>query len=329
MQKHRHRGQWVLQVVRDHAGEAFQLAVAPHQVQSVLIEVAKQLHLVHRIADADGGGSGVGGGINSDVTGMSPALLTNTIVAHNQLGNSTANDVVAAVDPTSHHNLIGVDTGLTGITNGVNGNIIGTAAVPIGPMLGPLQDNGGATLTHAPLPGSPVIDAGDPAFVPPPFTDQRGYYRVVDGNSDMTPTIDIGAVEYASVPPLPGDGNLDQVVDGLDYVVWAMNYGNDPADDPLGTPLNGDFNDDGVVDGLDYILWAAHFGESVATASAAQNASAVDAALESDIEPAGASSADASLPHVLALAADGEVTSAVDAVFEQAVVKKRLRRRGR
>ena len=28
------------------------------------------------------------------------------------------------------------------------------------PMLGPLQDNGGPTFTHALLPGSPAIDAG-------------------------------------------------------------------------------------------------------------------------------------------------------------------------
>src|SRR4029077_7720311 len=30
------------------------------------------------------------------------------------------------------------------------------------PMLGPLQDNGGPTFTHALLPGSPAIDTGDP-----------------------------------------------------------------------------------------------------------------------------------------------------------------------
>ena len=42
------------------------------------------------------------------------------------------------------------------------------------PLLGPLQDNGGPTFTHALLPGSPAIDAGDPNFTPPPFFDQRG-----------------------------------------------------------------------------------------------------------------------------------------------------------
>ena len=39
--------------------------------------------------------------------------------------------------------------------------------INIDPMLGPLQDNGGPTFTHALLPGSPAIDSGDPNFVPP------------------------------------------------------------------------------------------------------------------------------------------------------------------
>ncbi len=58
-------------------------------------------------------------------------------------------------------------------------------------MLGPLQDNGGPTFTHALLPASPAIDTGDPNFTPPPFFDQRGpgFDRVVNGR------IDIGSFE--------------------------------------------------------------------------------------------------------------------------------------
>jgi hypothetical protein len=81
-----------------------------------------------------------------------------------------------------------------GAINGANvGNIFG---VPAG--LGPLANNGGPTLTQLPLPGSPVINAGDPAFVPPPATDQRGQPRVQGGR------IDIGSVEVGSfvVPTL-------------------------------------------------------------------------------------------------------------------------------
>ena len=59
----------------------------------------------------------------------------------------------------------------------------------VDPLLGPLQDNGGPTLTHLPLTGSPVIDAGDPEFMQDPTTDQTGQPRV------MGARIDLGAVE--------------------------------------------------------------------------------------------------------------------------------------
>ena len=39
---------------------------------------------------------------------------------------------------------------------------LATNASPLAPELEPLADNGGSTLTHAPLPGSPVINAGNP-----------------------------------------------------------------------------------------------------------------------------------------------------------------------
>ena len=54
------------------------------------------------------------------------------------------------------------------------------------PMLGPLQNNGGPTLTHELLLGSPAINTGDPTFTPPPFFDQRGhgFDRVVNGFID-------------------------------------------------------------------------------------------------------------------------------------------------
>jgi len=61
-----------------------------------------------------------------------------------------------------------------------------------------LANNGGSTETHLPLAGSPAIDAGDPAFVGPPNTDQAGNPRVVGGG------IDIGALEVqAAAAPVP------------------------------------------------------------------------------------------------------------------------------
>jgi len=68
------------------------------------------------------------------------------------------------------------------------------------PMLGPLQDNGGPTLTHALLPRSPAIDAGDPNFIPPPLYDQRGPgFDRVRGSR-----IDVGSFEVQATPtPTP------------------------------------------------------------------------------------------------------------------------------
>jgi parallel beta-helix repeat protein len=66
-----------------------------------------------------------------------------------------------------------------------------------------LADNGGSTLTHALVPGSPAIDAGNNNDVPDGITtDQRGigFKRIVDGNNDMMAIVDIGAFEVQ--PPL-------------------------------------------------------------------------------------------------------------------------------
>ena len=68
----------------------------------------------------------------------------------------------------------------TATINSIAGNIIGTD-----PQLGALANNGGPTQTHLPAATSPVINAGDPAFVPPPATDQRGFARVIGGRVDM------------------------------------------------------------------------------------------------------------------------------------------------
>lgn len=67
------------------------------------------------------------------------------------------------------------------------------------PLLGLLTDNGGFTLTHALGAGSPAIDAGDPTSCP--ATDQRGFFRPIDGNGDGLAICDMGAYEYGSTGP--------------------------------------------------------------------------------------------------------------------------------
>lgn len=71
----------------------------------------------------------------------------------------------------------------------------------IDPALGPLQRNGGPTVTHALLPGSVAIDAGDNQSCP--LTDQRAMPRPVDGNADGLLICDIGAYELQFHARLP------------------------------------------------------------------------------------------------------------------------------
>ena len=89
------------------------------------------------------------------------------------------------------HSLIGRVEG--GLVDRENGNRVGgMGSLLLLPRLGPLAMNGGPTPTHAPLPGSLALDAGDPAYVAEPgATDQRGepYARVVGD------AIDLGAYE--------------------------------------------------------------------------------------------------------------------------------------
>jgi predicted outer membrane repeat protein len=119
--------------------------------------------------------------------------LVDTIVAGNTRGSHDAavtDDIQGNVNlGRSGHNLIGDGTN-SNMTDGVSGNIVGTADSPVNPGLGPLQDNGGPTPTMALLAGSPALQAGTTDGAPD--TDQRGLPRVVNG------LIDIGAFEVQS-----------------------------------------------------------------------------------------------------------------------------------
>ena len=61
------------------------------------------------------------------------------------------------------------------------------------PLLGSLANNGGLTMTHLPLIGSPVIDMGDDSLCTE--FDQRAVLRPQDGDADGSAICDIGAVE--------------------------------------------------------------------------------------------------------------------------------------
>jgi hypothetical protein len=115
-----------------------------------------------------------GGGLYVDT---SSALLHNTLIAGNfrSATGTTRDDVFGTLDPGGDYNLIGDGSGMTGLTNGVNGNLVGSASDPLDPLLDSLQDNGGPTQTRALLAGSPALNAGDPSQLGVP--DQRGVVR--------------------------------------------------------------------------------------------------------------------------------------------------------
>jgi hypothetical protein len=134
--------------------------------------------------------TGNGGGIYISQDGGSATLeLSNLILNTGSSGENIFNNGGTV---TSHgYNLSSDDGGgvLTGPGDQINTD----------PMLCPLQANGGPTFTHALLPGSPAINAGDPTFTPPPIFDQRGpgFDRVVNGR------IDIGSFEVEGPRPTP------------------------------------------------------------------------------------------------------------------------------
>ena len=135
------------------------------------------------------GGNG-GGLVNQSVFG--PVNVRNTIVALNNA--PTDPDVTGVAFQSLGNNLIG-DAGSVGAAgrfiDGINGDVVGSVGFEVNPLLGPLQDNGGATETHALLFGSPARDAGSNVGVPATY--QRGFARIFDGDGDGLATVDVGA----------------------------------------------------------------------------------------------------------------------------------------
>jgi hypothetical protein len=134
------------------------------------------------------------------------ATIHNSIIAGNATLPSNGDPVVpasTAVDVagtfSGGYNLLGDATGSTGFAG--NGNLAGTSTAPIDPRLGPLDANGGATVTRLPLAGSPALTAGNPADPGTttdvcPAADQRGVSRAGK-------PCDIGSVQVSTPDTTP------------------------------------------------------------------------------------------------------------------------------
>ncbi len=85
------------------------------------------------------------------------------------------------------------------VVSGIYGSFIGGD-----PELGPLQDNGGTTLTHEPGTDSPVVDPVDGTFSDFGATDQRGRARVVGATQDFGSVEVQQLQDYGDAPMLFG-----------------------------------------------------------------------------------------------------------------------------
>jgi hypothetical protein len=129
---------------------------------------------------------GNGGGIyNCDGT----VNISNTVLGNNQVALKGEGPDAYGNFNSRGYNLV-EDITYCYISGILTGNI-----TTVDPLLAPLADNGGPTFTHALLPGSPAIDAGNS---PGLSEDQRGYPRPVDipGIANAGNGTDIGAYEF-------------------------------------------------------------------------------------------------------------------------------------
>lgn len=193
-------------------------------------------------------------------------IISNRLIMESSIvANNTALGVpsdIETLDAVINHSLIGDTTGSGIDANTGTGNLLN-----IDPLLGPLADNGGPTQTHALLPGSPAIDAGDIGILDPPMYDQRGalFNRIVDGNVPADVVIDIGAYEAQGVPS--ADFNTDNALDGFDFLTWQRGLGKSNA-----VIADGDSDFDADVDASDLAAWQITYGQG--TSSSVQAATA-------------------------------------------------------
>jgi hypothetical protein len=175
-------------------------------------------HLYNSTVASNTASTGAGGGI---LVNGGTFSLQSTLVAQNKHNTPAVapDDISGAV--TGLYNLVGADGTISGITNGVGKNQVGTTAAPIDPKLAPLASNGGPTQTQALLSGSPAKDMGfNPLAL---ITDQRGTgFPRVSGLA-----ADVGAFETSDAPQsFVVNSTLDPVDPGKTTLRDAINSAN-------------------------------------------------------------------------------------------------------
>jgi CSLREA domain-containing protein len=177
------------------------------------------------------------GGIFNIGTGV---LISNSILAGNR---GRAPDCNPSIKSSQGHNLLGNSFRCNFLS--AEGDKIGTPDAPINPLLAPLADNGGPSPTHALLPKSPAIEAGNPA---PPgsvdgaceATDQRGVPRAA--------RCDIGAFESAALGAINDSTGVTNPFAGATSTASADPGTEDSRRDPMASTTQTSPRDSGAAD---------------------------------------------------------------------------------
>jgi predicted outer membrane repeat protein len=152
-----------------------------------------------------GNSASTGGGIYNQTPA---ATLNNNLVA---LNTAVIGVDLAGIPYTGTYNMIGNSDGSFGMNSPTN--MWGTTGSELDPLIGPLQDNGGPTFTHALLFNSPALDQGN---APGLITDQRGSIRPF--NNVILPNAgdgsDMGAFEFLIGPSAANVSISGRVVTG-------------------------------------------------------------------------------------------------------------------
>ena len=141
------------------------------------------------------------GGISGVLRNGGTLTVANSIIAGN-VNNTTLPDVGGAFT-SSGGNIIGNVGTATGFT--ATNDRTGTGASPRDPLLGALADNGGHTLTHALLNGSPAINNGLAGNLPADTFD-------LDGNLNTTEALPVdqrSGVNIRQRGPAPDSGSFE------------------------------------------------------------------------------------------------------------------------
>ena len=189
-------------------------------------------------------GSGSAIQVLAEAGGSSTLALRNSTVAAQGGGTETifTRVVAGSASSTLGHNIYADNIGLNvgsaggGVNTSVGNNVSDDASggggpgdmLNTNPLLAALGDYGGSTQTHALLPGSPALNAGNNSGAP--ATDQRGISRPQQG------TVDIGAYESRGFTLAVASGDNQSAGPGLGFASPLVVAVTPTA---AGEPVNG------------------------------------------------------------------------------------------